>query len=102
MQLIIRRELRGGNLLKYDKAFSEEKVVYDKIEVCFVCCFYIFQFSCFCIILDFWFVTSCVMYKNSIMEVLLMYFFSFHLVLVDEKIVDLVHDNYVIDGVLVV
>jgi hypothetical protein len=36
------------------------------------------------------------------MEVLLMYFFSFHLVLVDEKIVDLVHDNYVIDGVLVV
>ncbi len=77
MQLIIRRELRGGNLLKYDKAFSEEKVVYDKTKVCFVCCFYIFQFSCFCIILDFWFVTSCVMYKNSITKELLMYFFPF-------------------------
>jgi len=77
MQLIIRRELRGDNLLKYDKAFSEEKVVYDKTKVYFVCCFYIFQFSCFCIILDFWFVSSCVMYKNSIMEELLMYFFPF-------------------------
>jgi hypothetical protein len=77
MQLIIRRELRGGNLLKYEKAFSEEKVVYDKTKVCFVCCFYIFQFSCFCIILDFWFVTSCVMYKNSITKELLMYFFPF-------------------------
>jgi hypothetical protein len=65
MQLIIK-----GNLLQYDKSFSEEKVVYDKTKVCFVCRFLYFSIFIF-IILGFWFVTSCVMCRNSIMEELL-------------------------------
>jgi hypothetical protein len=44
--------LKGGHLLWYDEAFSEEKTTYDKINV--TCFLFYFKYSIFIFLYYFW------------------------------------------------
>jgi hypothetical protein len=65
---MINGELKGGHLLWYDETFSEEKTIYDKINVTNIYFILNIQLLFSCIIFGCWFVTICILCKNSILE----------------------------------